>query len=594
MPAPTHLVPTLAATVASDETIGPVEETMPMPARTPADETLAHGVELSDTLGVGGMAVVRLGHQQVLERDVAVKTLRADKRGAKALERLVHEARIIGQLQHPNIVPIHDLRFDADGLPQILLKRIEGDPWSAILADDELLRAHTEDVDPLAWHVRVLIAVCNAVAFAHSREVIHRDIKPANVMIGAFGEVTLLDWGIALRLGAEASNPRLAGTPGYMAPEMLGREPLSIRTDVYLLGATLHELLTGKPPHPGNDLHAASKKLRSPPSLPSHVPATLGKLCLAALSVDPDDRPATVSEVRAVLEAFLEHRAVESIVRAARGRVESLRTAIMAEVDEREVLERLASCRLGFAQALDLWPEHPTARADLDEVLQLVCGWALSCGKLEAAAYHLAQVADPDPELVSAVASARAHERSRQRALEAQLADEEAAHRSRARLALPLGLPVIGLSVWMSLDAKPGYVLFATTSVIASLLVIAVAWRWRDSLASSKPHRRYLAVLAAMPMVQTLADIGGWLRGWPALQAHGVVLVVAMTAFLVIGIMQSRRYVLVAGVWGSLWIVSSLYPEFHYMLMGVGVGATVLVAMTLWAGPRPAPAREGG
>ena len=440
----------------------------------------------------------------------------------------------------------------------------------------------------------MLISVCHALAFAHSRGVIHRDIKPANVMVGAFGEVTLLDWGIALRLGSKRGPARVLGTPGYMAPEMLHREPLSVRTDIYLLGATLYELLTGAPPHPGNNLHTRATSEAPLPSLPERVPATLAALCLAALSIDPADRPATVAEVRGQLEAFLEHRAVESLVRTTQKRVSDLRAAIAAEASERAVIEGLASCRLGFAQALELWPEHPSARAHLDEALHLVCRWALTRGKLELATHHLAQTSVPDPGLTSAVAEARAGELERVRALEAQHRADEAGQRRLMRLALPLGLPVIAMTTWLSLDAKPGYLMFGATSLVALLMILVAASRTRGDLRLATLAGRYLAVLAAIPILQTLVDVGAWLRGWPPHQAHSVVMVVVMTACSSLGLLHDRRYLVFAALWAGLWIVSSLVPDLHYMLMSAGVGGMVLLTMAPWSTHRAPRAREGG
>src|SRR5262249_35011988 len=151
------------------------------------------------------------------------------------------------------------------------MKHVEGVSWRDLLRDGAhpaWAKVGAPGEDRLVSHLQILMQVCNAVEFAHRRGLIHRDIKPANVMVGEFGEVYLLDWGIAARTGilAEASShlgesgaeptPRMLGTPAYMAPEMLSRKvgPIDERTDVYLLGATLHEVLTGRPRHVGSTL----------------------------------------------------------------------------------------------------------------------------------------------------------------------------------------------------------------------------------------------------------------------------------------------------------------------------------------------------
>jgi len=204
-------------------------------------------------LGAGGMGMVRAALQESLGREVAVKALRSEGATPHKMLRLLREAWVTGALEHPNIIPVHALHLDESGAPQVVLKKIEGRPWSDFLAEPELLPG---DGDPLGWHLGVLRSVCNALAFAHSRGIVHRDVKPENVMVGAFGEVYLADWGIALAFDESASprvprareNEMLAGTPCYMAPEMARGAPADPRTDVYLLGATLFEVLAGKRP----------------------------------------------------------------------------------------------------------------------------------------------------------------------------------------------------------------------------------------------------------------------------------------------------------------------------------------------------------
>src|SRR5262249_52505984 len=149
---------------------------------------------------------------------------------AQATLGLLRESWITGGLEHPNIVPVHDLTVDESGRPRLLLKRIEGLPWSEVLHDAEALRQRFASDDPLDFNVRVLMQVCSPVNFAHRRGIVPRDLKPQNVMIGEFQEVYVLDWGLAVslvddgsgRLPLAADVDEMAGTPAYMAPEMLG------------------------------------------------------------------------------------------------------------------------------------------------------------------------------------------------------------------------------------------------------------------------------------------------------------------------------------------------------------------------------------
>src|SRR5262249_2783401 len=160
----------------------------------------------------------------------------------EALGGLLTEAVITGSLEHPSIVPVHALGCDDAGRPVLVMKRIEGVCWRGMARDEH----------PPGWaaidaagggrrtaHVANLMAVCNAMHFAHRRGVVHRDLKPGNVMIGSYGEVYVVDWGIAARIEAGPSPVALVGTPAYMAPEMVWGEAhrVDARTDVYLLGA---------------------------------------------------------------------------------------------------------------------------------------------------------------------------------------------------------------------------------------------------------------------------------------------------------------------------------------------------------------------
>ncbi|MBA3453112.1 MAG: serine/threonine protein kinase, partial [Deltaproteobacteria bacterium] len=204
-------------------------------------------------IGEGGMGIVREAEQVALGRIVAIKTLKAGRADPRGASDLLREAWVTGALEHPNIVPVHHLEIDEALLPLLILKRIDGVEWSALCNDAAEVQRRFGATDLLAWNLGILNQALNALRFAHARGVIHRDLKPSNVMIGNFGEVYLLDWGIAVAtrddgtqrfpLASEATE--LAGTPNYMAPEMLGRGDgpgLSERTDIYLAGAVLYEL----------------------------------------------------------------------------------------------------------------------------------------------------------------------------------------------------------------------------------------------------------------------------------------------------------------------------------------------------------------
>ena len=224
------------------------------------DRTLAHlrdlpdalpgldRYELHDELGRGGMGIVYRAVDRELGREVAIKVLNAATAGIA--ERLRQEARILGRLEHPGILPIHDIGTLADGRLFYVMKLVRGERLDRYAARDLSLPERLRIVDRL----------CDALAFAHTRGVIHRDVKPENVMIGAFGEVLVLDWGVAkvrdeqpaAASGASASSGTqhgtVLGTPGYMAPEQAaGHTDVDERADVYAIGAILTFLVPEAP-----------------------------------------------------------------------------------------------------------------------------------------------------------------------------------------------------------------------------------------------------------------------------------------------------------------------------------------------------------
>ena len=224
-----------------------------------ADEAVAHLREVGEEpdftgtryridreIGRGGMGIVWEAFDTELQRKVAVKVLPLMEDGLEVVESLAREAQILARLEHPGIVPVHDLGRLADGRIFYAMKLVRG---------DRLDRHLRETAIPLPERLRLFERICEPVAFAHAREVIHRDLKPANIMIGSFGEVLVLDWGLAHNLGegsdgAGASDPAVpAGTPGYMAPEQArGDSTLDARADVFALGTILREICGNETP----------------------------------------------------------------------------------------------------------------------------------------------------------------------------------------------------------------------------------------------------------------------------------------------------------------------------------------------------------
>lgn len=254
-------------------------------------------------IGEGGMGTVYLADDTGLHRMVAIKVLSLSIEDAQMAERLLAEAQVVARLEHPGIVPIHDAGRLPDGRVYYAMKYIQGATLAQFVSTGP----------PLSEKLRVYLRVCEAVAFAHSRGVIHRDLKPANIMVGGFGEVLVMDWGVARQTAQSDAAARdtevqgyLVGTPAYMAPEQGGSGPgrVDARSDVYSLGAVLYFLLAGDDPEArGGDDESPRRRNRS-------VSRRLGAICRKAMSRDRECRYGSVDDLAADIRRWLDREPV--------------------------------------------------------------------------------------------------------------------------------------------------------------------------------------------------------------------------------------------------------------------------------------------
>jgi serine/threonine protein kinase len=251
------------------------------------------------------MGTVYLASDRLLLRKVALKSLRLDGEASDDQEQhFVQEAQLTGQLDHPNIVPVHDLMTDGGEAPlELVMKYVDGEDYSVLIE-----RLHASPTGTwLHDALQIFLKICDAVAFAHERGVVHCDLKPANVMVGKHGQVYVMDWGAALLHGTE--DPPLAGTLGYMAPEQLlgERSAVDATTDVYGLGGILCFLVTGRPPRHGvgdiADWHTTPSIEDRRASL--EVPPELCRIAERALSPAQADRFQSVDALKSEMEAFM-------------------------------------------------------------------------------------------------------------------------------------------------------------------------------------------------------------------------------------------------------------------------------------------------
>ncbi len=263
---------------------------------------------LLQELGRGGMGVVYRAEDTVLKREVAVKTVRIGEGVVPHLvERLFREARTAAALEHPGIVPIHDIGM-SDGVPYIAMAFVGGRNLNELMKDGAPAG--------LRPRVEIVHAVAEAVAHAHERQVVHRDLKPANVRIDELGRVRVMDLGLAKSLVDDdplTDTREVLGTPKYMAPERLDgtKEPAGPAGDVYSLGVILYEMLTDRAPYQAANLvELLARVLEGKPSPPRSidptVPESLERICLKAMARRPKDRYPTAREMAADLGRWLE------------------------------------------------------------------------------------------------------------------------------------------------------------------------------------------------------------------------------------------------------------------------------------------------
>jgi serine/threonine-protein kinase len=284
----------------------------------------------------GGTAELQTCLDKNLHRTVVYKTLHEHLQSSELeTARFLREARVTAMIPHPGTVPVYELGRDRAGVLFFTMKKLEGLDLRSILLSISAKDRTVIDQYPLATLVDVLIQACQTVSYAHKNGVIHRDLKPANILVGAFGEVTVLDWGLAKVIGESPSSEveeavekettgkkmvsleltqpgKRYGTPLYMSPEQArGDEDLDERTDIYNLGSILFEMITNKNLVWGNDVEEVlAQVLERPTPIPSEiavgreVPAELEAICLKALEKDPADRYPSVNALVQDLSAY--------------------------------------------------------------------------------------------------------------------------------------------------------------------------------------------------------------------------------------------------------------------------------------------------
>ncbi|MCB9530105.1 MAG: protein kinase [Myxococcales bacterium] len=576
-------------------------DTTPPPDAVPLIRLAEQGedgdFELRGTIGQGNMGRVHVAWQRSVGREVAIKVPRGGDGHGSRIEALLREARITGRLEHPNIVPMHGLGRTPEGATVMVAKRVEGVSWRAIADGAAPMPERFAGTDPIEGHLKVLIAVCDAVDFAHQKGVLHRDLKLDNVMIGAFGEVYVLDWGLAVALEDDgtghlplaAAVVDVAGTPGYMAPEMAFGEGhrLGPTSDVYCLGALLHRLLVGAPRHTGRTL--AQVLLAARKSIPfdysAHdVPPELALVCARATAADPAARYPDVAALRRALIESLDHRASSRLVAEA----ERARAAMHAahEQNQLELLDRrFGAARFALEHALEIWPDNPEARRALDALLLDRAEVALAAGRPGYAEQLLAAAQGVDFGPRKAEVAARiARETERQSRLTALSRDLDLGLYSRRRGLLLLGMTATWFVNGVRRTVSPPSIerlLFDQIWVAAALaLVVYAARRW---LWSTRVNRQLVLALAGIIASDTGFRIAGRHHGFDVLTITSLELWGEFVGLLFAALLVDIRLLASAAIFAAGAAVSLVWVEHAFMIKSttvlLGMGLTGLIWM---------------
>ncbi len=608
------LEPTLAPKVRGEGHSVP-----PPPRRSlapPAEEDRSSSrLRIKGPLAEGGMGTIQLAEQGGLRRDVALKTLRDEFLEESFGQRLLREARMLGLVEHPNVVPLYGLETDERNAPVLVMKRIEGVPWRRVMHDPDHPLARSSGDDRLGWHLRVLMRVCDAVHYGHARGVLHLDLKPDNVMIGPFREVVLVDWGVAvctnekyrgwLPMADEVSE--VLGTPAYLAPEMVdvARRALGPRTDVYLLGATLYELLVGRPPHTGESLQAMLYAAydAQPPELPDDLPSELAAICKKAMQPDPENRHETVEALRDAIAGFLEHRNSARLARQAHDELKDLRALVDAVEDEptkpgpripsrsddrnATVQRTFGRCRFGFLEAIHQWPGNESAVEGQQSALLVMAHYHLVRGEAASAETLLEEVGDDErTEPLRQEAQRQREEAARLERLGHEESDDPGGQ-TRGRL-LFVGTLVVALPILVAYGLRRAGMLeyqWWHTLIYDVLLAgfFAVGgWITRRRTASNRRGRRMLLTLVYLTLLGVLLRMISLAMGLWDLRSTAIELFFFASGCVLAGLLADRRfYVAAPGLFAGALLVLA-FPDHAQLWIALATVAGPAMLAVSW------------
>ena len=465
--------------------------------------------QIIGVLAKGGMGTIYEAEQYLPHRKVAIKKV-DDPTDTTLQNNLIQEAMIMGSLDHPNIIPIHRILTDNPENPSVVMKLVQGSTFK-----DQITKGLTHHES-----LQVMLQVCYAVEYAHQQGIIHRDIKPSNIMIGNFNEIYLLDWGIAIDVG----NPNLAiegfvGSPSFMAPEMISGNPQHVteKTDIYLLGATLHYAITGKSRYQSNDFDELLKLIEQakPIVYPEEIPVELGKLINQACHKDPQRRPQSVSVFKQKLLEITLHWEAIQLIQEGKNRAKQCFVTTSKRIKEK----LFQKARKDYEYALRIWPESTSAKQGLQFLLCHMISYHID-NKEYYMALHLYDAVDiKDPSFKQKINSLKeqlGHINQEQRRLVAlgEANDFQSTMESSAKIAMLIGLGAIICATAANiyqfyLEITVGLELLLISSVVMMLVIgwLMYFYRsyWLKNLAMERMCSAAMGTLLCMSLNRLVA-----------------------------------------------------------------------------------------
>ena len=542
-----------------------------------------------EELGKGGMGRVISGIQASTGREVAVKEVREDKVSGFIVRRLLQEAWITGLLEHPNIIPIYTIEKNEHDQPMILMKRISGKTWQSYIQNPITIPNASTDIEKLQWHLHIFLEVCSAVHYAHDKGIIHRDIKPENVMLGDYEEVYLLDWGIAIAVDdryqswipTTQESKGVAGTPSYIAPEMLSNEKLSVQSDIYLLGAILYEIAEGQPPHEGVALDKLQTHCQNFIPTFEHAPTRLQTIVHKAMALDPKDRYQGVEVLQHDIHTLLRSLDVQKIIDGVHEEMQSFEEKMVQECPTRMLLyEHFVAVRFGFKQiSREFLSERDFTR--YEKLLRELCEWELRGNRPETAELLLYEFRIFPTDINQRIQNQRESIKTEQERLRQMDIDQSDTIGIKTR-AFVIILTILGWAafpIWSlvtGIDYNYGHLFMQSAAMLSWMLLIGV-WA-KESLSATGVNRRTFGMLLAEPLFHTIADTCAWTIDLTPAEAWLLRFIVWSTMLLSYGILTEVRFLPIAFTYSLMTIGLFTHPEWADWA-SVGLNAFLLISM---------------